>query len=168
MKNEKSHHIKSTGYKTPDNYFESFDEKILSKLNIENSLDAIKDTGFKVPKDYFKSLDTAILDKSLNEKESKVVQLFSKKNLIYISSIAAAILLLFGLSILESKPTFDNLEIETVEDYFINEPISSYEMASLLTDEQLEKELIIDYSFNQDSLEDYLLKNAEIEDLIIE
>ena len=164
MKNEKLHNIKSTGYKTPDDYFESFDEKIFSKLNIESPLDSIKETGFKVPDNYFESFTDAILDK----KESKVIQLFSKTNLIYISSIAAAILLLFNLSIFDNKPTFGNLDIETVESFIEDENISSYEIAALLTEEQIEENIIIDYSFSEDNIEEYLLDNADIEALMIE
>ena len=164
MKNEKLHNIKSTGYKTPDDYFESFDEKIFSKLNIESPLDSIKETGFKVPGNYFESFTDAILDK----KESKVIQLFSKTNLIYISSIAAAILLLFNLSIFDNKPTFGNLDIETVESFIEDENISSYEIAALLTEEQIEENIIIDYSFSEDNIEEYLLDNADIEALMIE
>ncbi len=168
MKNKKLHNIKSAGFKIPNDYFESFDEKIFSKLNTESQLGAIKETGFKVPSDYFESFNDTILDKNLDEKESKVIQLFSKRNLIYISSIAAAILLLFNLSIFEIEPTFDNLEIETVENYIIDENISSYEIAALLSDEHINENIIINYSINEDHIEEYLLNNADIEALMIE
>lgn len=168
MKNKKLHNIKSTGFKTPKDYFESFDDKIFSKLNTESQLDAIKETGFKVPDDYFESFNDTIFEKNLGETESKVIQLFSKRNLIYVSSIAAAILLLFNLSIFEITPTFDNLETETVENYIIDENISSYEIAALLSDEHIEEGIIIDYSINEDNIEEYLLNNADIEALMIE
>lgn len=164
MKNKKLHHIKSTGFKTPDDYFESFDEKIFSKLNPESQLDSIKETGFKVPNNYFESLKNT----NLGENETKVIQLFSKRNIIYVSSIAAAILLLFNLSIFESKPTFDNLDTETVENYFIDENISSYEIAALFTDTQIEEAIIIEYNFSEGNIEEYLLDNADIETLMIE
>jgi len=163
MKNKKLHNIKSAGFETPDDYFESFDEIIFSKLNTKSPLDSIKETGFKLPSDYFESFDEKVL-----EKELKVTQLFCKRNLIYISSIAAAILLLFNLSIFESKPSFDNLDTETVESYMIDEDISSYEIAALLSDENLEENLIIDYSISEDTIKDYLLNNADIEALTIE
>ncbi|GAA4900443.1 hypothetical protein GCM10023311_27600 [Flaviramulus aquimarinus] len=169
MKKSSLHNIKSTGFKTPDDYFESFDEKFLSKLNNENHLESIKKTGFKVPDNYFESFDDKILTKDiLNTEESKLISLFSKKNLVYISSIAAAILLLFNLSIFDNNPSFSNLDIETVENYIIEENISSYELAALLSDEQIIESINIEHDFNNDHIEDYLLNNADIEALMIE
>ncbi len=168
MNNKKIHNIKSAGFKTPKEYFESFDDKIFSKLNTESQLDSIKKTGFKVPDDYFESFNDNILDTDLSEKESKVIQLFGKRNLIYISSIAAAILLLFNLSVFDSKPTFDNLETETVENYIIDGNISSYEIAALLTDEQIDENIVIEYNLDKDNIQEYLLLNADIEALMIE
>ncbi|WP_339894079.1 hypothetical protein [uncultured Algibacter sp.] len=168
MKYKKLHNINSAGFKTPHDYFESFDEKIISKLNAKSKLESIKETGFKVPDDYFESFNDSIFEKNLGEKESKVIQLFSIRNLIYVSSIAAAILLLFNLSIFEIKPTFDNLETETVENYIIDENISSYEIAALLSDEHIDEAFIIDYFVNDDNIEEYLFDNADIEALMIE
>ncbi|MEW4924764.1 hypothetical protein [Algibacter sp. 2305UL17-15] len=168
MKNENLHHIKSTGFKAPDNYFESFDEKILKKLNIESNLADIKATGFKIPDGYFETLEDRIIGKVSDKKETKVIPLSSKKTFIYVSSIAAAILLLFNLSIFDSKPSFGSLETETVENYIIDENISSYEIASLLTEEQMNEDLFIDYNLDHDNLEEYLLDNADIEVLMIE
>lgn len=168
MKSKKSQHIKSTGFKAPDDYFESFDEKVFNKLNIEKPLDSVKETGFKVPDNYFKSLDNKVLEHTSNIEETKVIQLFSKRNLIYISSIAAAILLLFNLSIFESKPTFNNLDTETVENYIIDENITSYEIAALFTEAEIEDGIIIEHNFSEDNIEAYLLENADIETLIIE
>lgn len=165
MKNKKLHNIKSVGFKTPNDYFESFDEKIFSKLNTESQLNSIKETGFKVPDYYFESLNDKILNNNL---ENKVIQLLSRRNLVYISGIAAAILLLFNLSLFDNKPSFDNLENESVENYIFDEDISSYEIAALLGDEPIEENFIIEHNFNADNIEEYLLENADIEDLMIE
>ncbi|WP_396603350.1 hypothetical protein [Algibacter sp. R77976] len=168
MKNTNLHNIKASGFKTPHDYFESLDEKIFSKLNTENQLDSIKESGFKVPDNYFESLNSSILDNNLEENEPKVIQLFTKRNLVYVSSIAAAILLLFNLSIFDNKPTFDNLDIETVESYLADENIGIYEFAALLNDEHITEDLIIHSDVNDDNIEEYLLNNADIEDLILE
>lgn len=164
MKNKNLHHIRTTGFKSPDDYFESFDEKLFSKLKKESPLDTIKEIGFKVPDNYFESLNNQVLDNS----EPKVISLFNKRNLIYVSGIAAAILLLFNLSISDNKPSFDNLETETVKNYIIEENITSYEIASLLTEEQIEEGITIEHNFNEDTIEAYLLDNADIESLMIE
>ena len=164
MKNKKIHNIDSSGYKTPDDYFASLDEKIFNKLNNVNHLNSIKDSGFKVPDNYFESFN----EKLINTNEPKVIALFNKRNLVYISSIAAAILLLFNLSLFENKPTFNNLDIETVENYIEDENISSLEIASLLTDEHIEEHIVVDYSVNDVNIEEYLLNNADLEDLMLE
>ncbi|MEP3836820.1 MAG: hypothetical protein ABJM36_04195 [Algibacter sp.] len=168
MKNKKIHNIKSTGFKTPDDYFDSVEEKIFSKLNAESVLDTIKEPGFKVPDNYFESFNDRLLNKTQNEEKTKVIPLFSRTNLIYVSSIAAAILLLFNLSVFDSKPTFDNLDIETVENYIEDESISTYEIAALFSDKQIEEDNIIDYNFDEDNIEEYLLINADIEALILD
>lgn len=169
MKNKNLQHIKSAGFKTPANYFESFDENVFNKLNSKNQLNSIKETGFKVPDNYFESFNETSLNSNFRGKESKVISLFSKRNFIYASSIAAAIVVLFfNLSIFEISPSFDNLETETVENYIIDENISSYEIAALLTDAEIEEDIIIEHSFSEDNIEAYLLENADIEVLMIE
>ena len=117
-----------------------------------------------VPDNYFESFN----EKLINTNEPKVIALFNKRNLVYISSIAAAILLLFNLSLFENKPTFNNLDIETVENYIEDENISSLEIASLLTDEHIEEHIVVDYSVNDVNIEEYLLNNADLEDLMLE
>ena len=131
-------------------------------------LDHIKSTGFKTPKNYFESLDDTILELTLKDEKSKVIQLFSKRHLVYISGIAAAVLLLFNLSIFDSTPTFDDLETETVENYLIDENITSYEIAALLSDNQIEEDITVDLNLDGDYIEEYLLNNADIELLMIE
>ena len=75
--------------------------------------------------------------------------------------------LIFSLTILVgSIPS--TLETETVENYIIDENIGSYEIAALLSDEYIEENIIIDYSINEDNIEEYLLNNADIEALMIE
>lgn len=49
MKHKKLEHIKSAGFKTPHNYFESFDAKLKKRLSENKPLDNIETSGFKVP-----------------------------------------------------------------------------------------------------------------------
>ena len=165
MKQNKIHNIKETGFKVPKDYFNNLEDIILSDIKLKETLG---DSGFKAPEDYFNTLERKILDKVSEKDKSKVIPLFSKKNLIYISSIAAAVLLLFNLSIFEKDLTWDDLDINTVENYIINENIGTYEIASLLINEELKEEDFINYSLNDEHLETYLMDNLDIEDLIIE
>ena len=168
MKNKNLHKIKTTGFKTPDAYFESFDKNLINKLKEQTKFDKLESSGFEVPIDYFKNIEETILAKVSKSKGPKVISLFTKRNIIYVSSIAAAVLLLFNLSIFKSNLSFDSLDSETVENYMINEDISFYEIASLLPEEGLIEENFIKHNFNTENVEIYLLDNLDVEDLFID
>jgi len=168
MKNKKIHNIKSHGFKVPKDYFDAFEEKLLNKIKNEDVAFHKTPTGFKVPTDYFDTVEDNILKKLSEENRTKVIPLFSKKTIIYASSIAAAVLLLFNLSVFEKTPSFDNLETETVENYILDQDISSYEIASLFTDTELDDNNFVDHNFDAENIEEYLLDNADIEALLIE
>jgi hypothetical protein len=159
--------IKSHGFKIPEGYFESFDEKILGELNKVTSLETME-SGFKTPKNYFNTVEDIIINEVSEQKDVKVISIFNKKNMIYVTSIAAAVLLLFNLSIFDKNPSFDNLDSETVENYFLNENISSYEIASVLSDDELVDVISINYNVEEENLEAYLMEHADIETLMIE
>jgi hypothetical protein len=167
MNNKNLNNIKSHGFKIPEGYFESFDEKILGELNKESRLKTME-SGFKTPKNYFNTVENIIIKQVSEQNNIKVISIFNKKNMIYVTSIAAAVLLLFNLSIFEKNPSFENLDTETVENYFLNENISSYEIASVLSDDELNDVISIDYNVEEENLEAYLMEHADIETLMIE
>ncbi|MCF7568573.1 hypothetical protein L3X37_09370 [Sabulilitoribacter arenilitoris] len=168
MKDKKLHNIKSTGFEVPKGYFDAFEENLLNKISKEENTLNVNSNGFKTPEGYFDSLEERIIQNLSEEKETKVIPLINRKTIIYISSIAAAVLLLFNLSIFESSFTVGDLETETVENYVIDENISSYEIASLLTEDELNEDNLVDYNFEEENIEEYLLNNADIEELLIE
>ncbi|MDO5969715.1 hypothetical protein Q4Q35_07835 [Flavivirga aquimarina] len=165
MKQNKLHNIKETGFKVPDGYFNQLEDVILSDIKLKKMS---SDSGFKLPKDYFDTLEDTIINKVSAKKSTKVIPLFKKRTLIYISSVAAAVLLLFNLSIFEKELTFDSLDIETVENYIIDENIGSYEIAALLPEEDLLEENFIEYNVETETVETYILNNLDIEDIIVE
>lgn len=167
MKNNNLNKIKSTGFKSPDGYFESLDENILNKLEEEILLDKVA-SGFNVPKDYFETFEDTITAKTASQKEVKVISIFNKKAVIYISGVAAAILVLLNLSIFDKNPSFDTLETATVENYIIDESMSSYEIAALLESESFNEDEFIENPLHEDHIELYLIENADIEVLITE
>ncbi len=135
----------------------------------QNKLHIIKKTGFSLPNNYFESIEDSILNKVSPEKETtKVISIFTKRNLMYISSIAAAILLLFNLSLFGNKPNFDSLDSATVENYIINEDITSLQIASLLTSQELIEDNFIDYNLSEEHVENYILDHVDIEDIMLE
>ncbi|MBC2845858.1 hypothetical protein [Winogradskyella flava] len=162
MKKDKLHNIKSTGYKTPDNYFEVVEDKIFTRLSEKESVGGIQDEGFRVPDDYFDTIEDKVFSK-LNDKYTPVVQLRSRKTLYYIAGLAASIMLLLAIFI--NKNTSEDISVEMVETYLENRNLDSYELAELLSDANLLEEdfTIITTPYEEENLEDYLLDNADIE-----
>ncbi len=167
MKDKKLNTVKSTGFKVPKDYFENFEDSLFEKMNTQKTI-GVSQTGFEVPKDYFENIEDRILDNVKDKEETKVISLFNRKTVVYISSIAAAVLLLFNLSIFNSTVTVGDLETATVENYILEEDISSYDIASLFTEELPNEEGLVDFDLDEERLEEYLLNNADIENLMIE
>lgn len=165
MKQNKLHNIKETGFRVPSDYFNRLEDVILSDIKLKK---ISSDSGFKLPDGYFDSLEDTITSKVSTKAPTKVIPLFRKRTIIYISGVAAAVLLLFNLSIFENKPTFDSLEFEAVENYIMNENIGSYEIAALLSEEDLLEENFIEYNVEDKTVETYILNNMYVEDIIIE
>lgn len=163
MDKNKLHNIKNTGFKAPDGYFDDLEDSIVLQLKLQKKLDS---SGFKTPDKYFDSLEDKILDKVKNE--PKVISLFSKRNLLYASSIAAAIVILFGIFLKNDDLSFDDLEITSIENYLYDEDFDSYEIASMFTVEELSSASFVESELSEDIIQDYLLENVSIEDLLIE
>ncbi len=165
MKKDKLHNLKSTGFKTPDHYFESFEDKLFERLEEKESIAGIETSGYAVPKDYFDSVEEKVYTK-LNTKERLVVSLNSRKTLYYIAGIAASLVLLFAVFI--NNDSSEEVSIEMVEAYLENRDLSSYELAELLSDADLLEDdfTITQTSYSEDNLEAYLLDNVDIETIL--
>jgi hypothetical protein len=163
VKHNHLHNKKETGFKVPKDYFENFEASIIRQANLKENA---TDTGFTVPKEYFKNIEKDILAKVNEEETVKVIPLFSTRNIIYISSLAAAILLLFNLSILSTPFSFDSLETETVDTYILNN-FEADEIASLFSSTELSETNFIDYNLNDETL-DYYLESLDETELILE
>ncbi len=160
--------IKKAGFKTPENYFDAVEDNIMNAIKQENNLNLSKETGFKTPENYFDAFEDVVINKIETKNTPKVITLFSKRNLLYASSIAAAVLLLFNLSIFNKEVTWDSLDTLTVENYIIDEGIDSYELAALLTDDDFSETDFLEQNITDETLENYLLDNLDLEELIIE
>lgn len=165
MKDEKVHNITSSGYKVPNDYFDSVQESILNKLNQNGDIEDIKDTGYQVPDNYFETVEQSILEK-VDSDNASVIQLSFRKRVYYIAGIAAS--LIIALSIYLNNEDQSILSEEMVETYFQNSDLNSYEIAELLTEaEFLEDDFdLLESEFNEDNLESYLLENADLESII--
>ena len=156
-------HIKDTGFSTPKGYFDALEDAVFDKIKDQDALQGVEKPGFSVPADYFDGVEDMVLGKLKPQQEAKVVSLFSKRRLMYLSGVAAAILIMFAVFI---KGGTGELPEEFVETYILEEGVDAYDIASLLSDE----DLVVDFteeSLSEESLEDYL-NTIDIEDLIIE
>lgn len=198
MKDNNLHNIKKTGFKTPDNYFESVEDNILNKLEEGLSV-SVKQSGFEVPDSYFKSIEDNVFNRLDNTSESdvissgfivpdgyfetveekitvnisekkntKVVSLFSKRNILFASSIAAAIVIMFSIFNKSSYSGLETIETEILTQYLEDQNLNVDDIVSLLTEEELvEADFGINNdTFNEESLEDYLIDNIDFEDII--
>ncbi|WP_242157732.1 hypothetical protein [Aestuariivivens sediminis] len=166
MGKKRIHHITETGFKTPKGYFTTLEDSTLNRMKAG---EFVRNPGFKTPDHYFSTLEDRVMENVIKKEASPVISIFSKQKLIYASSIAAAIALLLIWPIFKAESNiWNHLDTETVENYFIEENMGTYEIATLLLEEDIKEEEIVDYHLNEDQIESYLLNHTEVEDLILE
>ena len=154
------------GLKVPEGYFEDFDKRLASKI-YEEALP--KSSGFKVPDGFFDTVEDQILSHVQQEKIVKVVPLYKRKSVVYITSIAACLALVF--TIFTPKDTTEGaLEVADIEAYFNegNIDYNSNDIAQLLSEDDLESAALEDSDLSIESLEDYLIENIDDTTLLIE
>lgn len=144
-------------FKTPEGYFNSFNDRLLDKIAQEESI-IPKSDGFSVPQGYFKDIHPSVLNK-LDKRVPKVIALKNYTKYFYVAaSVAAIFLLVVTLLPKQSQtPQFDDLASTEIENYFEDTEIglTSYEIAQVvafngeeletLAEEELEEALILDY-----------------------
>lgn len=159
--------IKNTGFETPKNYFDSVEDAVFSSLQSEKLKNSTSDPGYSIPEGYFDRLEDEVLSK-IDKPETKVISLNTRKLLYTATSIAAILVLYFTLFSKTERNTLDSLDTEVVEAYILEQEIDSYELASLLTDEDIDtiNGDIFKEEFNTDQLEEYILENIELESII--
>ena len=139
MKSIKIHKISRSGFRVPDQYFESF--KVNEQLDNYSTLN---DTGFLVPENYFNNFDRRSTDKKTK------ISSFSTKKYVYVAA-SLLIFILFKL-VLISDSNDDYLE-----NYVINENIDSYDISNLLSQEELP--LIDTSDLLNEAVETFLIEN---------
>jgi len=161
---QKNENNNLTGYKTPENYFSKVGDLI---INRSNDTDEIKLTGFKIPPNYLNEFDD-ILSKKIITKKAKIVDLYNYKYFKIISfTIAASLLLFFGLNnflFVDNKYNIETVQVTEIE-YWLDEDLisfNSYDIAEAFSD----VELIIEDDYSDEILE--YLDYTDIENLILE
>ena len=160
--------IKQSGFKAPKGYFTNLEDRIIDEIKLDNALKKGNESSFMMPDGYLDGLEDVIMSK-LPKEETKVVSIFRRSNLVYLSGVAAAILILVAVFVNTGNSlNLETLDDEMVESYIIDEGIDTYELAALLTEEELttlDTEIFTN-TFTDDSLEDYLLENADMESIL--
>ena len=122
-------------------------------------------SGFKVPENYFEQFEAKIMEQISNEKETKVVSLFYKKQ-VWISAIAAVFLLAIAIPVYFNMASESSLDATTIENYLAQQQnVGITELSKHLTDDDiiaLEKNLSLNES-NPDAVEDYLSESENLD-----
>jgi len=147
-------------FKTPDGYFNSFEDRLMGKLSKPEST-LPKDSTFKVPDNYFESFNDKLKNKLKNE--PKVIQLFPIKK---IMAVAASIAVIAILALRydwnsQEKLSFNDLANTDIEAYFENNDfeLSQYEIAEMLPVTNTEFPDFLSSPIESENLLDYLNKN---------
>jgi len=143
------------GLGLPKDYFENFEERLFSKI----SEDVIpKETGFTVPDNYFNTLESKITSQV---KEIKVISIITKKTFLYAASIAAVAIIVFSVfSNKNAAITINDFDVASIESYIENENLdyNSYDLTSLLNDDDFEELTSENEFISEEQLEEYLIK----------
>lgn len=120
--------------------------------------------GFKVPDNYFEQFEAKMMEQISNEKETKVVSLFYRKQ-VWISAIAAVFLLAIAIPVYFSMANESNLDATTIENYLSQQRITTTELTKHLTNDDitaLEKNLSLNENY-PDAVEDYLSDSENLD-----
>lgn len=156
-------------FKLPESYFETFEERLFSKISEENFP---KSAGFKAPEGYFESLETQVLKTiKTSEKPQKVISLFPKKYFGYAAAVASC--LIVGFAIFNNKTSrtnLDALQLAAIDTYIEegNLNLDLYDLTSLINDEDINEVNFESKQLSDNALENYILENVDEETLINE
>ncbi len=91
MKKNNKHTISKYGFKTPKNYFTSFEDSVFEKLSNDNLLDT---TNFKIPENYFETVEDNVFKKLNLKKSPKIISI---RRILIGVSVAASLLFMFSI-----------------------------------------------------------------------
>ncbi len=177
MKTNKSKYSKDSGFKHPDNYFESLEERIMQRMETNTKVNLPTHSGFNVPEGYFDSLEKRLIARTSENHSPRVIRLFKKEYLFYAAAVAALFVLIFG-DFFKNDPKqtlgWEDIEISAIENY-IDEgfemgyiDLSSAEFSDYIFEDG---KLVDDSDFknmNSEAVFDYIDENVDDPDYIIE
>lgn len=159
-------------FKTPEGYFDNFNERLLDRIAKEDSIIPKKD-GFAVPEGYFDALPEKINER-LFEDDNKVVRLnqsnrLRTKKFYYAAATIAAIVVLA----LTLKPNqgqeidFNDLASNDISEYLekTNIDLSTYEIAEVLPVDNITITDVTEIPLEEENILQYLDENIDMEDV---
>ncbi|WP_196888546.1 hypothetical protein [Aureivirga sp. CE67] len=167
--------LKKNPFSTPDDYFKSFDESLMSKISEESISDIVgKENGMKVPDNYFESFEENILNKvkttESTKKKSKIRFLYNSNFYRFASvAVAAVFLILILVQKNTSEVNFDSVSNTELNNWVSleSEDFDTYQLAALYdeNDDIIEDDIFYTNNISDEDLELYL-NTIEIENLL--
>ena len=128
------------------------------------------ETGFKIPENYFEQFEAKMMAQIPVEKEVKVISIFHNKQL-WISSIAALVLLAIAIPFYFNMANETKLDASTIENYLANQKsVGTTELTKHLTDQDI-KELETSLGVtivDSDGIESYLSETQNLDYILNE
>ncbi|PTX62855.1 hypothetical protein C8N46_102255 [Kordia periserrulae] len=172
MKN-KELHSKKTGFSTPKDYFNSFEDRLFERMKTESVIPT--ETGFQTPDAYFDSLEDQLSEKLFTtNKTTKVIPLQRKRRYIhYLSYVAAAcVVLLIAFHFFSGKDdlTIDNIANSEINSFIENDLIAlnNYDVLTVYEEENVDVTSIFEVKLNETETIDYLENRADPYELLLE
>ncbi|WP_046744805.1 hypothetical protein [Kordia zhangzhouensis] len=167
-------HTNQTGFKTPKEYFENFEDRFFERLTTESTIP--ETSGFKAPEMYFNRLEDTLSEKLFsNESETKVISLQFKKNYQKYIRYAVAACLVLVSSVAIYQNTKEIISIETVENSEINTfiendliALNNYELVNVYEEENVDITAVFEVELDESETLDYLEKTTDPYELLIE
>ena len=114
----------------------------------KDPLQHIKNTGYKVPEGFFEDFE----DKVMRELQNRETPVFSLKKYVWVSAIAASLVLFISLFSIHKKHPIETDTIIGWMDY--NEDLDAYDIAEVFPDEM--DAIHFDEKTDTQEIEDYL------------
>jgi hypothetical protein len=125
------------------------------------------ESGFKTPEDFFEKFSVNLTEQ-LPKNEPKTISLFQRKKAIIMMVAAVFVLALLIPSVIKNASRSNELDTITLENYLSYESnINQYDLINAL-DEQDIKNIDQDIELKDQTIEDILISNNNIEHYIIE
>jgi len=134
------------------------------KLNTNPKIES----GFKTPEDaYFEKFSANLLEQ-LPKKEPKTISLFKKKKTIIMMVAAVFVLALAIPSLLNNASRYNELDTTTLENYISYQSnVNQYDLINALDEEDINN-LGTNIALEDQTIEDILVTNNNLEQYIIE